>query len=123
MDIQHKPNGTGLKRLIRAVLCSWKGFRYVWKNEEAFRQEVMLCSVCLPLGLILGNDGVERTLLMGSVLLIVLVELLNTSIECAVDRIGSEYHELSGVAKDLGSAAVSTSIIIAALTWILVLWP
>lgn len=117
-----KPNGTGLTRLINAVLCSSKGFSYVWKNEAAFRQEALLCALGVPLALFLGDGGVERSLLAGSVLSILLVELINSSIECVVDRIGSEYHEMSGSAKDIGSAAVSMSIILAAIVWILVLW-
>ena len=123
MDGQHKPNGIGLGRIVRAGACSWKGFRYIWQSEAAFRQELLLCVFCIPLGFILGAGGMERALLIGSVLLIVLVELINTSIECAIDRIGTEHHPLSGSAKDLGSAAVSLSIVIAAVVWGLVLWP
>ncbi len=122
MDVQQKPNGTGLSRILRAGACSWKGFRYIWKNEAAFRQELLLCFFCVPLGLVLGDDGMERALLIGSVLSVVLVELINTSIECAIDRIGTEHHPLSGSAKDLGSAAVFFSIVIAAVVWGLVLW-
>ncbi len=122
MTDQNKPNHSGLTRLFRAAGCSWKGFRYIWKSEEAFRQEVVLCIFLLPAGLILGNGGVEQALLTGSVLLVLLVELLNTAIECAIDRIGTEYHELSGHAKDLGSSAVILSILIATIVWGLVLW-
>jgi len=123
MTGQNKPNKTGLTRLFRATACSLQGFRYIWKSEEAFRQEVALCILLLPTGLILGNGGVEKALLTGSVLLIPLVELINTAIECTIDRIGSEYHELSGNAKDLGSSAVILSICITAAVWGLVLWP
>jgi len=123
MSDQHKPNGTGLTRLLRAGICSWKGFTYIWKNEAAFRQEVLLCTFCIPLGFILGDTGIERALLLGSVLGILLVEMINSSIECVVDRIGTEHHELSGNAKDLGSSAVFMAVFIAAVVWALVLWP
>ena len=122
MNAQRKPNGTGLTRLINAGNCSWKGFTYIWKNEAAFRQEVLLCIVCVPLGLLLGNSGQEKALLIGSVLGILLVELINSAIECVVDRIGTEHHELSGHAKDLGSSAVLMTAVIAAVVWTLVLW-
>jgi diacylglycerol kinase (ATP) len=122
MKSHTKPNGAGLTRLLNAVVCSRKGFSYVWKNEAAFRQEALLCALCVPLALFLGDGGLERALLTGSVLSILLVELINSSIECIIDRIGSEYHELSGSAKDLGSAAVSMSIILTAVIWVLILW-
>jgi len=123
MNSQNKPNTTGLTRLLRAAACSRQGFRYIWKNEEAFRQEVVLCALCIPLGLYFGDGGTERALLIGSILLIPLVEVMNTAIECTIDRISSEYHELSGNAKDLGSSAVILSICITAAVWGLVLWP
>jgi len=121
MSGQTKPNKTGMTRLLRATACSWKGFRYIWNNEEAFRQEVVLCMFCIPLGVLLGDSGLERALLIGSVLLILLVELLNTAIECTIDRIGTEHHELSGNAKDLGSSAVTLSIFITMIVWALIL--
>jgi len=123
MTGQNKPNKTGLTRLFRAAACSRQGFRYIWKSEEAFRQEVALCSILLPTGLILGNGGVEQALLIGSVLQVLLVELINTAIECTIDRIGPEFHELSGNAKDLGSSAVMLSVVIAIIVWGLVLRP
>ncbi len=121
MDGRNKPNKTGLTRLFRAAACSWKGFNYLWQSEEAFRQEVVLCVFLLPVGWVLGESGVERALLIGSVLLIPLAEVLNTAIECIVDRIGPEFHELSGNAKDLGSSAVMLSICITVVVWVLVL--
>ncbi|MCF6186668.1 MAG: diacylglycerol kinase [Desulfobulbaceae bacterium] len=123
MNGQNKPNKTGLTRLLRAAACSWKGFRYIWKSEEAFRQEVLFCIFFIPLGLFLGDGGTERALLIGSILLIPLVEVLNSAIECTIDRIGPEFHELSGNAKDLGSSAVILSICITVVVWGLVLWP
>ncbi len=123
MDGQNKPNKTGLTRLFRAAVCSRQGFRYIWKSEEAFRQEVLLCVLLIPAGWILGESGVEQALLIGSILLVPLVEVLNTAVECIVDRIGPEFHELSGNAKDLGSSAVLLSICITIVVWVLVLRP
>lgn len=122
MKGQNKPNKTGLTRLLRAGACSLQGFGYIWKSEEAFRQEVLLCIFLVPAGWISAADGVERALLIGSLFQVLLVELLNTAVECAIDRIGPEYHEISGHAKDLGSAAVMLSIVVAIVVWGLVLW-
>lgn len=116
-------NLTGLARIIAAFVNSMKGFRAAWASEEAFRQEVYLLAVALPLGLYLGKSGLEKALLAGSVLLVLIVELLNTGIEIVVDRIGFERHELSGRAKDVGSAAVLLALVLAGLVWGLVLWP
>jgi diacylglycerol kinase (ATP) len=113
----------GLRRLINATFYSWAGFRACFKNEEAFRQEMILLVIMLPLGLWLGNDGVERALLVGSLLLVPLVELLNSAVEAVVDRFGEEQHELSGRAKDMGSAAVMLSLILTAAVWGLILLP
>jgi len=111
-----------LARVWRAFGYSLAGFRTAWK-QAAFRQEVMLSFILVPLGAWLGETGMERALLIGSVLLVLVVELVNTAIELTVDRIGSERHALSGQAKDLGSAAVLVAILITAVTWALVLWP
>ena len=116
-------NLTGLARIQAAFFNSLKGYKATWETEEAFRQEVYLCVVLVPLGLWLGQTGIEKALLVGSVLLVWIVELLNTGIEVVVDRISFERHELSGKAKDIGSAAVLTSLILTGLTWALVLWP
>lgn len=116
-----KQNGRGWHRLLRASACTWAGLRAAWVNEAAFREEALAALVFLPLGLWLGENGVERALLAGSVLAILLVELLNSAIEAVVDRIGSERHELSGRAKDLGSAAVACAIALACLVWVCVL--
>ena len=117
-----KANGQGLARLFRATACTWAGLRAAWQNEAAFRQETLAAAFFLPLGLWLGESGVERALLTGSVLLVPLVELLNSAVEAVVDRIGPERHELSGRAKDMGSAAVACAIALAALVWVCVLW-
>ena len=111
----------GFTRLVQATRYSWQGLRAAYRHEEAFRQEIWLCLLLLPLGLYLGSDGVERALLVVSALLLPLVEILNSAVEAAVDRIGDERHELSGRAKDMGSAAVALAILILVLTWALIL--
>jgi len=112
---------TGIRRIINAWFYSIAGFKACFRHEEAFRQEVLALLVLVPLGLWLGQNGIERGLLVGSVLVVPLVEILNSAIEAVVDRFGGELHELSGRAKDLGSAAVFMSIAIASLVWLLVL--
>lgn len=114
-------NAKGLKRLINACFFSAAGFKATWRHEEAFRQEVMLFVVTTPLALLLGESAIEIVLLIGSVVLVLLVELLNSAVEAVVDRVGFEHHELSGRAKDIGSAAVMLSLIWAAITWGLIL--
>ena len=109
-------------RIINATRYSWHGLRAAWRLEPAFRQEIRACVILVPLGLYLGDGGVEKALLVGSVILLPLVEILNSAIEAVVDRIGEERHELSGRAKDLGSAAVALAILLAAVTWLLVLF-
>lgn len=111
----------GLTRIIRACGYSAAGLKAAFVNEQAFRQELYALIILLPLGLWLGATGVERALLIGSLLLVLIVELLNSAVEAAVDRIGSEQHELSGRAKDIGSAAVFISITLACAVWGLVL--
>ena len=118
-----KPGNTGFTRIIKATGYSIKGIRAAYKNEAAFRQEVAASLVLIPLALYLGDSGVERALLLGSWLLVPLVELINSSIEAVVDRVGSEMHELSGRAKDIGSASVALAIMIATIVWALVLIP
>lgn len=120
MGNQH---ATGIKRLVNAFGYSMLGFRACFKHEEAFRQEVYASIVLIPLALYLGNTGVERALLLGSWLVVPLVELLNSAIENAIDRIGTEQHQLSGRAKDIGSAAVFVALLLCASVWLLVLLP
>ena len=110
-------------RLLRALQISWQGICLAWQQEAAFRQEVALAAVVIPLGLYLGHTGVERALLIGPMFLVFVIELVNSAVEATVDRIGIEPNALSGMAKDLGSAAVWTSILWLAVTWLLVLWP
>ena len=116
-----KNEATGFKRLINATRYSWQGFTAAYKSEEAFRQEVWLAVVLLPLAFWLGDDRVEVLLLCGSVLLLMIVELLNSAIECVVDRFGPEWNQYSGRAKDMGSAAVFLAIVMLILTWVLLL--
>lgn len=113
----------GLQRIINAWGYSMAGFRACFKHEEALRQETYALIFLIPLALWLGNSGVERALLVGSLLLVPLVELLNSAVEAVVDRFGGEHHKLSGRAKDIASAAVFLSITMAMITWFLVLSP
>lgn len=110
-----------LTRVWRAAGYSAAGFRAALKNEAAFRQELALFVILAPLGYWLGGDGVERALLIGSLMLVLLVELLNSAIEAVVNRVGKERHALSGQAKDLGSAAVLVALFMVVLVWALVL--
>ena len=112
---------TGFTRIRKAAVFSWQGFRAAYKYEEAFRQEVWLAVVLVPLGLIMGENGVEKALLVGSVIMLMLVEILNSAIEAVVDRFGGEQHELSGRAKDMGSSAVFLAIVLLITTWLLVI--
>ena len=93
-----------------------------YRHEEAFRQELLLSIILIPLALLLGETGVEKALLVGSVMLLLLVEILNSALEAVVDRFGEELHELSGRAKDMGSAAVLLAIVNLVVTWGLVLF-
>src|SRR5690606_2464964 len=115
-------NTTGLTRIIKAVGYSWKGFRAAWVNQADFSEEAVAAIVAVVIACFLDVDAITRVLLIGSVLLVMIVEILNSAIEAVVDRIGSEFHELSGRAKDMGSAAVLLSIITAAITWVTLLW-
>lgn len=116
-----RPKLTGTRRLVLAFVNSWNGFKGAFKAEAAFRQEVALAVVLLPLGLWLGRTPIEKALLVSSVLLVLIVELLNTGIETVVDRIGLERHELSGLAKDVGSSAVLLSFAVLVTVWGLLL--
>ncbi len=120
--VMQTEDNKGLRRLLNALRWTVLGFRSTYKHEEAFRQEVWLCLVMIPLGLWLGESGVERALLVGPLLLVLIVELMNSAIESVVDRIGTDHHELSGRAKDQGSAAVFVSLMLVALCWVLVLF-
>lgn len=110
----------GISRIINATKYSAAGFKAAWINEEAFRQEILLAILIVPLGMWLGRSWTQRAILIGIYFIIPLTELLNSAIEAIVDRVGQERHELSGRAKDLGSAAVVLSICIASIVWIII---
>lgn len=112
----------GLKRLVNAFYYSVAGFKAAWINEAAFRQEVLVGIIVVPAGFFIGETGTQKAILISSYLIIPLVELLNSAIEATVDRFGNERNELSGRAKDIGSASVFLSICIAAILWLLILW-
>lgn len=114
-------NLVGLKRIIKAYSFSIAGLKATWQHEEAFRQEVLLLIIAIPSALWLGKTPVEILLLIGCIVLILLVELLNSAIEAVVDRISFEHHELSGRAKDIASAAVMLSMVWAIITWAVIL--
>jgi diacylglycerol kinase (ATP) len=107
----------GIRRLIAATGYSLAGLRAAFASEEAFRIESLLFVVMAPLGLWFGETNVEKVLLVGSLVLVLLVELLNTAIEAIVDRVSPDYHELSAVAKDIGSAVVMLSLLLVLFTW------
>jgi diacylglycerol kinase (ATP) len=117
-----KPGNTGIRRIIRATRFSAQGFAHAWRHEAAFRQEVALAIVMTPAAFWLGQTVLERAMLIGVLLLVLIVELLNSAIEAAVDRHGEEHHELSGRAKDLGSAAVFVVLVLVGVVWGAVAW-
>jgi diacylglycerol kinase (ATP) len=119
MNERHKPSG--LLRLLRSFRYSYQGFVHTWRGEAAFRQEVTLAVCLVPLGILVGRSGVERAALVAPMLLILIVELLNSAVEAVVDRAGTERHPLSGMAKDMGSAAVLLSFVLLGTVWLLVL--
>ena len=115
-----KPGKTGLRRIWNAMFYSLQGITAAWQHEAAFRQEAVLCIIMIPLAFLVGDSAVERVLLAGSCLLVLITELLNSAIEATVDRIGSDHHKLSGRAKDIGYAAVFISLCTVVLTWSLI---
>ena len=117
----HLPRGP--RRILMATKWSLQGLRFAWLYESSFRLEVYLLAVLGPLGLWLGQTGIERVLLVGSGLLVLSIELLNSAIEAVIERYGAEHHELAGRAKDMGSAAVFVLMINVVMTWALILGP
>ncbi|MCK4708024.1 MAG: diacylglycerol kinase [Gammaproteobacteria bacterium] len=111
----------GIKRLILATGYSWKGLKAGWKNEEAFRQETVLAVVLIPLAIFLDVSQIQTILMIGSVLLLLIVEILNSAIEAVVDLVTKEKHELAGRAKDMGSAAVMLALINLAIVWLVII--
>lgn len=116
---RYKPRG--VTRVLRALGASVRGLAGAYREEAAFRQELALAVVVIPLGLWLGHGAIERVLLVAPVFLILIVELLNSAIEATVDRIGFERHTLAGLAKDIGSAAVFMSFVLMIGVWLIVL--
>ncbi|MDL1989996.1 diacylglycerol kinase [Vibrio parahaemolyticus] len=116
-----KPGNTGLKRIVKATGYSIQGLKAAFKHEAAIRQELALLSIAVILAWLVDVDMVERILMIGVVVLVLIVELVNSAIEAVVDRIGIERHELSGRAKDIGSAAVMVALAFAAFTWLYIL--
>lgn len=124
MPDEHKVDkSAGFRHLWNATRNTARGLAAAFRNETAFRQEVALLVILAPLGVWLGTTGVERALLVGSLLLMLIVELLNSAVETVVDRVGLERHPLSGLAKDIASAAVGISILNAIVVWACILWP
>ena len=117
-----KPGRTGISRVFNAAIYSWQGLKATFKHEAAFRQELALAVILIPLAVWLTKDAVELSLLIGSVFLVLIVELLNSAVEAVVDRFGGEMHKLSGRAKDIGSAAVLLSLLNAFIIWGLILY-
>jgi len=114
-------NASGLTRIIKAAGYSWKGLRAAWQHEAAFRQEVVAAAIAVVIACWLDVTPLARILLIGSVALVIIVEILNSAIEAVVDRLGNEFHELSGRAKDMGSAAVLLAILLAVFVWLSIL--
>jgi diacylglycerol kinase (ATP) len=111
----------GLVRLWNAFGYTRDGLRAAWQNEAAFREEVLLAAIAIPLAIFLGRTGVDRALMVGSILLVLIVEILNSAVEAVVDKASPEKHELAKRAKDMGSAAVFLALLNAAVIWLCVL--
>jgi diacylglycerol kinase (ATP) len=119
-DNPHKGN-KGITRAFRAAINSWNGLIYAYKEESAFRQELALSLILIPLAIYLPVTPIEKILLIASVILVLIIELLNSSVEAAIDRISFEVHDLSKRAKDFGSAAVMLALLLCAFTWVIIL--
>lgn len=117
MKAQHH----GIKRLVNATRYSIKGFRFAWKNESAFREEIIASIFLLIACYFIAENSIEAILLVASIILVLIVELINSAIEAVVDRIGSEHHDLAGAAKDMGSAAVLVSLVLFIFTWVMII--
>lgn len=117
-----KAGNTGVGRLLRATVYSFQGFRHAIRHEAAFRQELALTAILVPTAFFVGRTPLEIAALVGVCLIVLIVELLNSAIEAIVDRQGEERHELAGAAKDLGSAAVLVSLVLAVAVWAAVVY-
>ena len=112
-----KPDNTGIRRILRATKFSAQGLAQAWQHEAAFRQELVLVLLLVPVAAWLGQTALERAVLIGCCLIVLIVELINSAIEAAIDRHGDEHHVLSGRATDMGSAAVFISLLLVAVVW------
>ncbi len=110
-----------VRRVLNATLFSFQGLRWAWKYEQAIRQEIIILFIAIVVALWLHVSPVEKLMLVGSWVLVIIVELLNSAVEATVDRIGIEHHKLSGRAKDIGSAAVFCAILLSFVTWVVIL--
>jgi diacylglycerol kinase (ATP) len=117
-----KPGNTGLMRIFRAFGFSMQGFAALWKNEAAFRQELMLAVVMVPAAVWVARNALELSLLLLPLFIVVITEIVNSAVEAVVDRISDEHHELAGRAKDMGSAAVFVALTMTAVIWGIVLY-
>lgn len=117
INLVNKPNGIGIGRIIKATQCSIKGFKAAFKEESAFRTELALGVILLPLSFWLAQSLLHWVILIVSFLFLLIVELLNSAIEALTDRVGVEYHVLSGRAKDIASAAVTLALIVLLIVW------
>jgi diacylglycerol kinase (ATP) len=121
IEVSPHKSKSGLRRIWNALFYSIAGFRAAYRHEHAFRQECLLAAILLPAALLMPADGIGKALMVASVLLVLIVELLNSALEAAVDRISLEHHQLAKRAKDIGSAAVMLSLVNAGVIWLLVL--
>jgi diacylglycerol kinase (ATP) len=122
MSVNYQEKKQGINRILSAFINTYNGFGWMIKNEAAFKQELLLILFLLPVSLILPATPLEHVALALSLLFVLFAETINTAIEAVVDRISYEHHQLSGLAKDLGSAAVLISFVIAGVTWGVILW-
>ncbi|WP_299006742.1 diacylglycerol kinase [uncultured Shewanella sp.] len=114
-------NKQGMTRIVKATRISMKGLAAAWKNEAAFRQELVLAIILLPTALLINVSIIEKLLLIITIFIVLITELLNSAVEAVVDRVGSEHHALSGQAKDIASAAVFMSLVLCGITWAIIL--
>ncbi|PAJ71845.1 diacylglycerol kinase [Pseudoalteromonas sp. NBT06-2] len=117
MQDKNKPNGVGIKRIFKASYCSYLGLKAAFREESAFRQELLLAVIMFPNSFLLAESVIHWAMLISVLLLVLIVELLNSAIEALTDRVSTEHHILSGRAKDMGSAAVTLSLLAVAIIW------
>lgn len=117
LKVIEKPNGRGIGRIIKASNCSIKGLKAAYVNEAAFRQELWFCIALFPISFVISSTLTTWLMLISSLFLVLIAEILNSAVEALADRISLEHHELIGRAKDLGSAAVSISIVLTVIIW------